>query len=65
MPLTACQSDVLGLLARGLTAEETARLLGVKRATVKDHAKAVRRQLGARNTAHAVAIGLREGLIQP
>lgn len=63
--LSPRQSDVLGLLARGLTAEESGALLGMAPSTVREHSKAVRRKLGARNTAHAVAIGLREGLIQP
>jgi len=63
--LTPRELDVIGLLARGLTSEETAQLLGVSPYTVKKHAYWIRLKLGARNTAHAVAIGLREGLIQP
>jgi len=63
--LTARELDVIGLLARGLTSEETARLLGVSPHTVQAHSKSFRLTLGAKNTAHAVAIGLREGLIQP
>jgi LuxR family transcriptional regulator len=61
--LTPRQADVIGLLARGLTSHETGRLLGISHTTVKDHARDARLQLGARNTAHAVAISLREGLI--
>ena len=63
--LTPRQSDVLGLLARGLTNERAAVLLGMSPLTARKHSEAARRSLGARNTAHAVAIGLREGLIQP
>jgi LuxR family transcriptional regulator len=63
--LTPRELDVLGLVARGLTAEEAARLLGVSPYTVRKHVKWIRLKLGARNSAHAVAIGLRLGLIQP
>ncbi len=63
--LTDRQLDVLGLLARGLTAERVGVLLGIRESVVKEHAKAGRRNLGARNTAHAVAIALHEGLIVP
>ena len=63
--LTDRQLDVLGLLARGLTEHHVGQLLGIGEETVKSHSKAARRNLGARNTAHAVAIALREGLIVP
>jgi len=61
--LTDRQADVLGLLARGLTARRAGELLGIDEQTVKGHAKDARRRLEARSTAHAVAIALREGLI--
>ena len=63
MTLTARQTDVLGLLARGLTKKEVAYLLGISESTVMSHARDVRVTLNARNTAHAVAIGLRNRLI--
>ena len=63
MTLTARQTDVIGLLARGLTKPEVAYLLGLSVHTVKEHARDARLALGARNTAHAVAISLRERLI--
>jgi len=63
--LTPRQADVLGLMARGLTALEVAALLGLTVETVKDHGKHARKRLGARNTAHAVAIALRHRLIAP
>lgn len=61
--MSARELDVLGLLARGLTTGETAGLLGISACTVKDHSKSARLKLGARNTAHAVAIALRAGMI--
>jgi len=63
--LTDRQLDVLGLLARGLTYERTGELLGISLHTVKEVAHGARSRLQARNTAHAVAIALREGLIVP
>jgi DNA-binding CsgD family transcriptional regulator len=63
--LTDRQLDVLGLLARGLTSDDTARLLGMSPFTVKKHSQEARSRLQARNTAHAVAIALHQGLIVP
>lgn len=63
--LTGRQLDVLGLLARGLTAERVAVLLGISEITVKKHSQDARARLGARNTAHAVAIALHHRLIVP
>lgn len=65
MTLTARQTDVIGLLARGLSSQRVAELLGIGEQTVKSHSRAVRQNLQARNTAHAVAIALAEGLIVP
>jgi len=63
--LTRRQAEVLGLLARGLTFLEVAVLLGLSVQTVKDHGKHARKRLGARNTAHAVAVALHRRLIVP
>lgn len=63
--LTPRQADVLGLMARGVTVRRTAVLLGISEHTVKEHARDARHNLGARNTAHAVGIALRERLIVP
>lgn len=63
--LTPRQADVLGLLARGLTTEKTAVLLGITENTARKHSQAARQQLGARNTAHAVAIALHHRIIVP
>jgi DNA-binding CsgD family transcriptional regulator len=63
--VTARQKDVLGLLARGLSSERVGELLGISPFTVKEHSKAARRALGARNTAHAVSIALHARLIEP
>lgn len=63
--LTPRQTDVLGLVARGLTCHRAGQLLGISEHTVKDHLKACRLELGARNTAHAVNIALHERIIVP
>ena len=61
--LTPREADVIGLRARGLTNAETAVLLGISEHTVKSHTREARLSLGAKNTAHAVAIALRHRLI--
>lgn len=57
------QCEVLGLAALGYTDGEIARRLVVSRHTVHRHLAAIRERLGARNTTHAVAIGLLAGLL--
>lgn len=61
--LTDRQTQVLGLLARGLTYTEIGVLLGVSTETVKTSVSVLRKKLGARNGCHAVSIGVRQGLI--
>lgn len=46
-----------------MTVKEVARNLHISPKTVSLHAQAVRAKLHAKNTAHAVAIALRQGLI--
>lgn len=52
------QLAALRLLAQGLERREIATQMGVSDETVKTHLAEVRRRLGARNSAQAVAIGL-------
>jgi DNA-binding NarL/FixJ family response regulator len=61
--LTTRESEVLQLLARGLTNAEIALRLGVSEHTAKFHVGAVLGKLGARSRAEAVALGLRLGWI--
>jgi two-component system, NarL family, nitrate/nitrite response regulator NarL len=61
--LTPRESEVLQLLARGLTNAEIAKRLGVSEHTAKFHVGAVLGKLGARSRAEAVALGLRLGWI--
>jgi DNA-binding CsgD family transcriptional regulator len=52
------QAQCLDALADGLSALETAALLGVDQQTVKTHLKRLYAALGARNRAHAVGLVL-------
>jgi two-component system, NarL family, response regulator DevR len=56
--LSPKQLAVLQLLAQGLDRKQMAERLGIGEETVKTHLAEVRRKLGARTSAQAVAIGL-------
>jgi DNA-binding CsgD family transcriptional regulator len=62
-PLTSTELKCLLAASHGMRAEETAELLGMSWATLKTHMQNTRRKLAAKNTAHAIAIATREGLI--
>lgn len=61
--LTQRQRQILELLADGRSTNFAAEVLGLSEETVKTHTKNMLGRLGARNRAHAVAIGMRHGLI--
>ena len=61
--LTRRQRQILQLLANGESTTVAARELGLSEETVKTHIKTTLARLGARNRTHAVAIALRECLI--
>ena len=61
--LSARQESILGLIAEGLDTQDVAARLNVSPETVKSHVKAILAKLGAHGRAHAVAIGIRRGLI--
>jgi len=61
--LTRRQREILQLLADGGSTSAAARELGLSEETVKTHTKNVLARLGAKNRTHAVAIALRECLI--
>ncbi|ATY12995.1 DNA-binding response regulator [Amycolatopsis sp. AA4] len=63
--LTLRETQVLGLISIGLTNSEIAEAQSVSAETVRSHVKNVYRKLGARNRAHAVALGHLENLIGP
>jgi DNA-binding NarL/FixJ family response regulator len=61
--LTRRQREILQLLALGESTTVAARQLDVSEETVKSHTKHALARLGAKNRTHAVAIALRECLI--
>jgi LuxR family quorum sensing-dependent transcriptional regulator len=61
--LTAREREVLTWTANGKSAWETGEILGIAKRTVDEHAQSAFRKLGAVNRAQAVAIAVREGLI--
>jgi two-component system, NarL family, response regulator len=61
--LTKRQREILQLLADGESTTVAARELDLSEETVKTHIKTALARLGARNRTHAVAIALRECLI--
>ncbi len=61
--LTRRQREILQLLADGGSTAAAARELGLSEETVKTHTKNMLARLGAKNRTHAVAIALRESLI--
>lgn len=61
--LTGRQRQILQLLANGESTTVAARKLDVSEETVKTHTKHILVRLGAKNRTHAVAIALRECLI--
>lgn len=62
--LTQRQRQLLQMLADGEPATVAAEVLGVSQETVKTHTKNILARLGARNRANAIAIAMRESLIE-
>jgi DNA-binding NarL/FixJ family response regulator len=62
--ITGRQRQILQLLADGGSTTAAARDLGLSEETVKTHTKNALGRLSARNRTHAVAIALRESLIE-
>lgn len=61
--LTPREMDVLRLVARGNANKEIASQLSLTEETVKSHIRNILAKLGANDRTHAVAIGLRRGII--
>jgi DNA-binding NarL/FixJ family response regulator len=57
------QLQILGLCARGMTYEEIAADIGCAPSTVCHHLEKARPAMRARNTTHAVAMAMHDGLI--
>ncbi|RUR52731.1 helix-turn-helix domain-containing protein [Halomonas populi] len=63
MNLTKRQTEIVELLASGLTAEQAATSLSRAVPTVRRHIQLAYERVGAKNTAHLVAISIRKGFI--
>ncbi len=61
--LTEREREVLGMVAMGMGSTWIASALGVSPSTVETHVRHCLEKLGARNRAHAIALGLRSGEI--
>ena len=61
--LTAREREVLGMVAMGMGSSWIAHELGVSASTVETHVRHCLDKLGARNRAHAIALGLHVGEI--
>jgi DNA-binding CsgD family transcriptional regulator len=61
MPLAPREREVLELIARGQVLNGIAALLGVSSNTVRRHKTVAFAKLGARSSAHAVALAIRSG----
>jgi LuxR family transcriptional regulator, quorum-sensing system regulator BjaR1 len=63
--LTAREREVLAWAANGKSAWEIGEILNITKRTVDEHAQTAFQKLGAANRTHAVAIALRERIIEP
>ena len=61
--LTRREDEILDLLGKGLGNRELGQVLGVSEDTIKTHARRLFKKLGARDRAHAVAVGFRYGFV--
>lgn len=61
--LTARETSVLALVAEGNSNREIGSVLSITEETVKGHIKSILSKLSANDRAHAVAIGLKRGII--
>lgn len=62
--LTRRQGDVLQLIARGLSHDEIARLLGVRVSTVQNQLDKILDKLQAQSAGEALAAAIRDGIVR-
>lgn len=63
LELAPSEVRALALVAEGCDYREAAEVAGVEHETIKKQLQNARRRLGARNTAHAVALAFRSGVL--
>lgn len=64
LALSEIERITLQLIADGYSERQAAELRGVSRDTTHTHLGSIRAKLAARNAAHAVAIGFRQGILR-
>ncbi|MFZ5445751.1 MAG: response regulator [Myxococcota bacterium] len=62
--LSARETEILQLIAKGVSNSEAAKLLNLSKATIRTHLEHIYRKLEVTNRVEAVTEGLRKGLIQ-
>jgi len=62
--LSARETEILQLIAKGVSNNEAAQLLSLSKATIRTHLEHIYRKLEVTNRVEAVTEGLRKGLIQ-
>jgi DNA-binding NarL/FixJ family response regulator len=62
--LSARETEILQLIAKGVSNNEAAAMLGLSKATIRTHLEHIYRKLEVTNRVEAVTEGLRKGLIQ-
>ena len=63
--LTPRETEILQLIARGLSNRAAAETLGLSRATVRTHLEHIYAKLDVSNRTEAVTEAIRRGLIEP
>jgi LuxR family quorum sensing-dependent transcriptional regulator len=64
VPLTPREREVITWVGQGKSAWEIGEILNIAKRTVDEHVQTVCQKLGAANRVHAVAIAIRNGLIE-
>lgn len=62
--LSARETEILQLIAKGVSNSEAAKMLSLSKATIRTHLEHIYRKLEVTNRVEAVTEGLRKGLIQ-
>lgn len=62
--LSPREREVLSLIAEGASIDQIAEELTISTTTARTHARNALRKLGARNRAHAIALAMRDGLLE-
>jgi DNA-binding NarL/FixJ family response regulator len=63
-PLSVRETEILQLIAKGVSNSEAAKMLNLSKATIRTHLEHIYRKLEVTNRVEAVTEGLRKGIIQ-